>query len=786
MFLLVWSYPRAFPFSPDDWHITRAEAQAIAQARFEGLGASLDDSYFVVRLIDDEFLERRLQLATAEDGERLAASRLRRRVIQWEVAAYPPGAQPAGWSHRARMTSDGEVTSLRVNSPSSGESTGRSLSVLEVWEKADRFLTEQGYDLERFGEPEVRSRDRRNLKDHVVRYQALEAVLGKGVPYGIEVTYSGEDFTAFAPWMADPNREAIERSLQGSGLMQLIYIGMTFPIAVAIAFFFLRLYHAGEVGVRRGLQIFGLVFSSGTVLMFLTAKGATEGQGFGVFSRRQLTWIWGGQMVVIYFFVVALVCFLAWTVGESLLRRHRAGGLAAFEALFKGRWNNATVARASLRGFAAGLLLAGLLPSLSLLLQGTGAWGAVSFLLGPWWPNSSLPGLALLLFSLLFSFYSALLGRLLIAGWLTEKLGSWVGGLIAAVLGTLIFFPDISMVPVLWTLPLSFLSSAACVVLFIRYGLLTSFVASLVSSVVIHAYPLLEASDPSLQIQGGLAVLGAAMPLIFSLRYLGGGEEFVYRYDDVPAHVRRIADRERQRVELETARQIQSSILPDLPAQLAGVELAHIYLPASEVGGDFYDVLALDDGRLAVAVGDVAGHGVSSGLVMSMARSALSVQVDFDPTVKSVFATLNRVVYQSARKRLLTTLCYALVDPEKRELEYASAGHLFPYRVALDGRVDALESVAYPLGVRESLEVRVRKSHLDEGDTLFIFSDGVVEACPHGSDEPWGFDRLERSLTLHAGKEPRSLLQSVLADLESFAGDGPRGDDLTILVLRIA
>ncbi len=146
--------------------------------------------------------------------------------------------------------------------------------------------------------------------------------------------------------------------------------------------------------------------------------------------------------------------------------------------------------------------------------------------------------------------------------------------------------------------------------------------------------------------------------------------------------MRRIAERERQRVELETARNIQSSILPQLPDQLNGVELAHTYLPATEVGGDFYDVLALEDGRLAVAVGDVAGHGVSSGLVMSMAKSALAVQVTFDPEVEAVFKTLNRMVFQSARKRLLATLCYALVDPVRREMQFASAGHLFPYRVS--------------------------------------------------------------------------------------------------------
>ncbi len=107
--------------------------------------------------------------------------------------------------------------------------------------------------------------------------------------------------------------------------------------------------------------------------------------------------------------------------------------------------------------------------------------------------------------------------------------------------------------------------------------------------------------------------------------------------------MRRIASRERQRLELETARRIQNSILPELPSRLDGVELAHVLLPATEVGGDFYEAAELPDGRQALAVGDVAGHGVASGLVMAMARSALAAQLPIDPSVEAVFQTLNRV-----------------------------------------------------------------------------------------------------------------------------------------------
>jgi hypothetical protein len=402
------------------------------------------------------------------------------------------------------------------------------------------------------------------------------------------------------------------------------------------------------------------------------------------------------------------------------------------------------------------------------------------------WPLSvSWIAVPLLAMSCAVAFFSGLFGRLLLASAGERLLGTAVGGALAAVVGAVVLIPPLALDPVAWSLVPWLLYSGALVALFMRYGLFTSVLAGLVSTVAMTAYPLLLADDVGIQVQGSIALLVIALPLLVSLRSLAGDRELVYRYEDIPPHVRRIAERERQRVELETARRIQSSILPELPPQLNGVEIAHAYLPATEVGGDFYDVLALEDGRLAVAVGDVAGHGVSSGLVMSMARSALAVQVTFDAEVASVFATLNRMVHQTARKRLLATLCYALLDPKRHEMLYASAGHLFPYRIDRQGRVEALESIAYPLGVRDRLDVVARTARLASGDTLFLFSDGIVEARRQSDDEAFGFPRLEESLGRYAAEGVRGLCDGVLADVERFTGGLPREDDQTVLVLRM-
>ncbi len=517
----------------------------------------------------------------------------------------------------------------------------------------------------------------------------------------------------------------------------------------------------------------------------LCAPALTEGQSWGVLTRQQIVWQWGLQFLILFFVPIALAAFLSWAVGESLCRERWSHKLAAFDSAFHGEWANATVARSAARGVGAGIALLGALLAVAVWLRPLGAWPRLFGSLSAFWINGPLPGLTLVALAVVFALYKELFGRLFLVPALARRMGPWIGGAAVTVVTGLGLFQAFTVMPLRWAFVFFLVQAGFLVVLFFAYDLMTVVIAAFTLEIGVGALALLFTANPSYQAQGWLAFALAALPMALSIRAAGSGREFVYHWDDVPPHVRRITERERQRVELETARRIQSSILPELPPRLAGVDLAHAYLPASEVGGDFYDVLALEDGRLVVAVGDVAGHGVSSGLVMSAVKSALAVQVTFDPEVAAVFATLNRMVFQSARRRLIATLCYALLDPVRREMVFASAGHLYPYLLGTDGRVRSLVSTAYPLGVRERLEIAVAKERLAAGDTVVLLSDGVIEARPEGSTDLYGFDRLEASLERLAGRSVEQIRDGLLADLSRFVGASPREDDQTLLVLRI-
>ncbi len=781
---LAWVFPRAHPLYPSDWRISKPEAETIALERLRDVGELPSDPYVVVTRDAEPIVEHALQGALrSRPREEVLASRLAREVIAWEIQVYARDARATDWSHRATVSAEGDLIELRRRVPP--EEQGGVIEPPVAREQADAFLREQGIDLERFEEPELRTQELQQRTDSTLRYRDRERLLGEDRPYGLDVSFAGEQLTGFNSYFEEPDRDAIQSEFQPILLLQQAWIFIVVLLLPLVAIPFVRRYHAGEIGVRRGLHVAAAVVIGGLLTLILAGRAVGADFSIGVLTRPQITGVVGFQLMVLFFFPMALMSFLSWSVGESVCRERRGARLAAFDALFKGDWLNATFARASLIGASAGLAIAALFQLLLYLLRGQGVSTYAGYLTGPWWDNVSWFSIPLVGFGVAYALYYGVFGQLLLVSMGTRLAGRWLGPLLAVIAGALLFFPFTIVFPFAWNLPLWLLCPAIFVLLFLRYGIFTSVYAYLIAFVATSALPFLRAADSSMQLQAAIALLAAALPLIVSARYLASDRKFFYRYEDIPPHVRRIAERERQKVELETARNIQTSILPRLPPELLGVKLAHTYLPATEVGGDFYDVLALEDGRLAVAVGDVAGHGVSSGLVMSMAKSALAVQVTFNPEVQAVFSTLNRMVFQSARKRLLTTLCYALIDPREREMSFASAGHLFPYRIGAAGRVEALESISYPLGVRDSLEVRERAASLDAGDLLFMFSDGVVEARAENSDEDFGFDRLEQSLARHAGAGVDGLRDGVLADLERFTGGAPREDDLTVLVLEI-
>ena len=262
---------------------------------------------------------------------------------------------------------------------------------------------------------------------------------------------------------------------------------------------------------------------------------------------------------------------------------------------------------------------------------------------------------------------------------------------------------------------------------------------------------------------------------------------FLARWRELGARER---ERARMRDELADARKIQLAMLPEAPPALSWIELSGLSLPASEVGGDFFDYLELPGERLAVVVGDVAGHGVAAALVLAAVKSGLHLLAEELDRPVTVLERLDRMVREAVRWRLFVTLLVAVFERREGQVRVASAGHPPALLVAADGTVTALGEPALPLGTRLPARFVERTAPWRPGDLVVLYSDGLSELADAAGDA-FGGERIERVLRRArsaggAAASARAVREGLLDALFHFKGDAPQRDDVTVVVARRA
>jgi anti-sigma regulatory factor (Ser/Thr protein kinase) len=239
--------------------------------------------------------------------------------------------------------------------------------------------------------------------------------------------------------------------------------------------------------------------------------------------------------------------------------------------------------------------------------------------------------------------------------------------------------------------------------------------------------------------------------------------------------------RERYEQELRVARLIQQTLLPQTLPQIAGWQVWAYYQPARAVGGDFYDFLQLLDGRLAAVIGDVTDKGVPAALVMATVRSLLRAALEQFAAPGRVLEYTNEHLCGDIPPKMFVTCLVALINPATGEVQYANAGHDLPYRRHTGG-VQELRATGMPLGLLPGMAYEERTVTLTPGDSLLLYSDGLVEAH-NPQHEMFGFPRLQASLGQHAGGE--GLIEFLVESRAQFVGpEWEQEDDTAIVILQ--
>jgi PAS domain S-box-containing protein len=252
---------------------------------------------------------------------------------------------------------------------------------------------------------------------------------------------------------------------------------------------------------------------------------------------------------------------------------------------------------------------------------------------------------------------------------------------------------------------------------------------------------------------------------------------------DVTEQKREAQERERIEQELRIARLIQQTLLPKTLPKLSGYDIAAYYQPAREVGGDFYDLFELEDGRLGLVVGDVTDKGIPAALVMATTRTMLRVSAQrlFPPG--EVLKRANDALVADIPSNMFITCLYAILDTESGRLVYANAGHDLPYLRHNGSDVEELRARGMPLGLMPGMEYEEKETTLERGESVLFYSDGLVEAHdPH--HEMFGFPRLQGLVGTHHPDGP-SLIDFLLSELTNFTGEGwEQEDDITLVTLE--
>jgi phosphoserine phosphatase RsbU/P len=247
-----------------------------------------------------------------------------------------------------------------------------------------------------------------------------------------------------------------------------------------------------------------------------------------------------------------------------------------------------------------------------------------------------------------------------------------------------------------------------------------------------------------------------------------------------------VAQRERLHQEVEIARQVQERLFPQKLPPIAGIEYAGACRPASGVGGDYYDFLAVPTDKLGIALGDVSGKGIAAALMMASLQASLRSEATRSPDdLAGMMSSVNRLVYEVSSSSRYATFFYGQYDPALRQLTYVNAGHNPPMLFHYSGsqwQVCRLETGGTVVGLLESVHYQQGSVRILPGDILMAFTDGISEAMNNAQDE-FGEERMIETVKEYVGQNPMEIITCIMQSADAFVAGAKQNDDMTLVVL---
>jgi sigma-B regulation protein RsbU (phosphoserine phosphatase) len=238
----------------------------------------------------------------------------------------------------------------------------------------------------------------------------------------------------------------------------------------------------------------------------------------------------------------------------------------------------------------------------------------------------------------------------------------------------------------------------------------------------------------------------------------------------------------RFREEMRFASEIQIQLLPKEQPVLMGYKIAGKSIPASEVGGDFYDFISIDANRFAFWLGDVSGKGIPAAILMANIQATLRGQTLTESSCKDCVALANTILYHNTAPGKFATLFYGIIDISTNELTYCNAGHNIPLFLSKDNKISPLENGGMAIGIMPWVHYEHVNIPFKPGDRLVLFSDGIPEAM-NSNEDFFGEERLTELVIKNRDKLPDELIDLILKEISVFSGSLAQTDDITLVII---
>jgi len=236
--------------------------------------------------------------------------------------------------------------------------------------------------------------------------------------------------------------------------------------------------------------------------------------------------------------------------------------------------------------------------------------------------------------------------------------------------------------------------------------------------------------------------------------------------------------------DLQVARRVQSSLIPQETPDIPGWEFAASWVPAREVAGDFYDFIPSTDGSIKMVIADVVDKGMAAALFMAFSRTTLRAILSKQVSPQDGIIEANQLICADSAFSMFLTLFYAQIDPKKNEITYVNAGHNPPllYK-AKENKLVKLTRTGMLIGVEADVSYEQASVSLEPGDFIAMFTDGITEAV-NNKEQTFSEEKLEKLLLDNKKSSPEELKEKIISAVEKFVGSYPQSDDITLTIVK--